>query len=423
MRRSVFGILVAAALVGAVPLLARGDETATSYHGLDLVERVFQMVREDYVEPVKSEKLAEDGIDGMLSALDPHSTYLDPAAYRALEAPGAAKQAGVGLEVTRKDGIVEVVAPIDGTSAAEAKLMPEDRILRIDDEPLGELLLDEVVAKLHGTAGTKVKLTIERGNAKPFDVTLERAALTAPAVRSLLYGAVGYIRVARFSEDAEAGVRQAIDALRGQASGGALKGIVLDLRNNPRGRLDQAVAVAGDFVGKAVVVSTRGRRAEDNRSLRGSGRDLVPGVPVIVLINRGSAVEAEIVAGALRDDRRAVLMGTRTFGSGTVQSIIPIPGQGALKLTTARYYTPQGHEIEGAGIAPDITVEPAKLEYLPELHSVYEKDLPNALKNPDGTSASAKPAAPGAKLPADDYQLYRAIDLLRGLAVVHSAGM
>ncbi len=406
-----------------------------TYRQLDLFGEVFERIRSDYVEEVSDEQLIEAAINGMLSSLDPHSSYMNAKSFRDMQVQVRGEFGGLGLEVTMENGLVKVVSPIDDTPAAKAGLKPGDLITAIDGQPVLGLSLNDAVEHMRGPVNSDIKLTIKREGRDPFDVTLTRAVIKIQSVKSQLEGGdIGYIRITSFNEQADNGVKTAIKALK-QQSGDKLIGIVLDLRNNPGGLLDQAIAVAGDFLDKGEIVSTRGRRSEDAARYFAQSGDLTGGMPMVVLINGGSASASEIVAGALQDHHRAVLLGTRSFGKGSVQTIIQLPGHGAMRLTTALYYTPSGRSIQGKGIEPDITVEPAKIEKLAVAENVHEADLRGAITNREATQggAGAAPAgaAPAAPKPstavepsvmgtADDYQLARAIDMLRGVSLFNA---
>ena len=418
------------------------QSSSDTYRQLDLFGEVFERVRADYVEQVSDQQLIEAAINGMLSSLDPHSSYMNAKSFSDMQVQVRGEFGGLGLEVTQENGIVKVVSPIDDTPAAGAGLKPGDYITAIDGEPVVGLSLNDAVERMRGPIGSKIKLTIRREGKDPFDVTLTRAVIKIQSVKSHLEGNdVGYIRITSFNEQADSGVKAAMKSLKQQA-GSTLKGVVLDLRNNPGGLLDQAIAVSNDFLDKGEIVSTRGRHSEDAARYDAKpGGDLTGGLPMVVLINGGSASASEIVAGALQDHHRAVLLGTRSFGKGSVQTIIQLPGHGAMRLTTARYYTPSGRSIQAKGIEPDIVVEPAKIEQLAADHSLHEADLPGALKNTDTVAKPSssndntpnvppgtKPAAP--KEPsavdadvmgtAEDYQLARAVDMLRGVALFNT---
>jgi carboxyl-terminal processing protease len=427
--------------VAAADQPAPPPASTDTYQELDLFGEVFERVRADYVEKVSDQELIEAAINGMLTALDPHSSYMNAKSFSDMQVQVQGEFGGLGIEVTMENGVIKVVSPIDDTPAAKAGLKPGDFITEIDGEPVQGLSLNDAVERMRGPVGSPIKLTIRRQGRDPFDVTLLRAVVKIQSVKSQLEGPdIGYIRISSFNEQADSGVKAAIKSLKEKA-GNKLTGIVLDLRNNPGGLLDQAVAVANDFLSQGEIVSTRGRHPEDAQRYDAQPPgDLTGGLPMVVLINGGSASASEIVAGALQDHHRAVLLGTRSFGKGSVQTIIQLPGHGAMRLTTARYYTPSGRSIQARGIEPDIVVEPAKIERIAQGPITHEADLRGALKNTDkplpGTAdQTAKPAAPNVPPgttptpePAEvadasvfgtpeDYQLARAVDMLRGLAL------
>ena len=422
MRRIRLAALLAVALFAAPLLVRAANEGANAYKELGLFGDVLQLVQSDYVEPVDTDKLIAAALNGMLTSLDPHSSYLDPKSYQEMQVETKGEFGGLGMEVTLKDGLVQVVSPIDDTPASRAGLQAGDLIIAIDGKSVMGLTLSEAVERLRGPRNSSVKLTIRRGGAEPYEVTLTREVIKVHPAHAQLYGNIGYLRIAIFSERADKEVRTALDSLRHQA-GGRLQGLVLDLRDDPGGLLEQSIAVAGDFLDSGQIVSTRGRRAQDDQQFKAQGEDLTKGVPMVVLINGGTASASEIVAGALRDNHRAVVMGVRSFGKGTVQTIIPIPGHGAVRLTTARYYTPSGHSIQDVGIEPDIVVHVGKADAAKEAKRVREHDLPRALKNPDGAPAriDKEPSESGTVMAesassssAGDVQLERALDYLRG---------
>jgi len=452
-------MVVFSAALMAVPVWAADTpaaspkDSADTYRQLDLFGEVFERVRSDYVEKVSDEQLIEAAINGMLSALDPHSSYMNAKIFGDMEVQVRGEFGGLGIEVTMENNIVKVVSPIDDTPAAKAGIKPGDLIGQIDGEPVANMSLNDAVAKMRGPVDSEIKLTIQRGTAPPFDLKIKRAIIKIQSVKSHLEGNdVGYIRISSFNEQTDSGIHNAMGALRKQA-GDHLIGIVLDLRNDPGGLLDQAIAVSNDFIPQGEIVSTRGRHPEDGQRYDAkAGNDISKGMPMVVLINGGSASASEIVAGALQDHHRAVLMGTKSFGKGSVQTIIQLPGRGAIRLTTARYYTPSGRSIQARGIDPDIEVESAKIEKLDEPAFRHEADLKGALKNTDPAaarpdSAANKPSSPAItpdsanKLPPSatpaatpetkaeptvdpsllgtdqDYQLTRALDLLRGVSM------
>jgi carboxyl-terminal processing protease len=414
---------------------------ADLYEQLNLFGDVYNKVRDDYVEEVTDKKLMENAINGMLVSLDPHSSYMNEDDFRDMQVQTRGSFGGLGLEVTQDNGLVKVVSPIDDTPAAKAGLQPGDLITHLDGQPVMGMGLNDAVEKMRGQPGSAIKLSIRRGTKEPFDVTLTRAVIKIVSVRSRMIQDVGYLRVTVFNEQTEVGVRKAAEELK-HANKNGLAGLVLDLRNNPGGLLDQAVSVSDDFLDAGEIVSTRGRKKEEGQRFFAKTGELFPNVPMVVLINGGSASAAEIVAGALQDHHRAVVVGSKSFGKGSVQTVIPLPGHGAMRLTTARYYTPSGRSIQNTGIEPDITVPPAKVELVDESKRKREADLPGALNNDqlknqpkegdskgdskDSKDSGASKATPAEDAPAaqdnsgakdaEDYQLSRAVDLLRGLS-------
>jgi carboxyl-terminal processing protease len=415
---------------------------ADLYEQLNLFGDVYNKVRDDYVEEVTDKKLMENAINGMLVSLDPHSSYMNEDDFRDMQVQTRGSFGGLGLEVTQDNGLVKVVSPIDDTPAAKAGLQPGDLITHLDGQPVMGMGLNDAVEKMRGQPGSAIKLSIRRGTKEPFDVTLTRAVIKIVSVRSRMIQDVGYLRVTVFNEQTEVGIRKAAEELK-HANKHGLAGLVLDLRNNPGGLLDQAVSVSDDFLDAGEIVSTRGRKKEEGQRFFAKTGELFPNVPMVVLINGGSASAAEIVAGALQDHHRAVVVGSKSFGKGSVQTVIPLPGHGAMRLTTARYYTPSGRSIQNTGIEPDITVPPAKVELVDESKRKREADLPGALNNDqlknqpkeggskgdskgDSKDSGASKATPADDAPAaqdnsgakdaEDYQLSRAVDLLRGLS-------
>jgi carboxyl-terminal processing protease len=389
---------------------------ADTYRALSLFGDVFERVRIDYVEKPDDGKLIESAINGMLAGLDPHSSYMDAKSFQDMQSQTSGTFGGLGIEVTMEDGLIKVVAPIDETPAAKAGVMPNDIITHLDDEAVQGLTLDQAVEKMRGPVNTKIKLKIIRkGSDKPIEVSITRDIIRVRSVRSNLNGDdVAYVRLTQFSEQTTDGLRRAISDLSGQA-GDKLKGVILDLRNNPGGLLDQAISVSDAFLERGEIVSTRGRNAEETQRFNARPGDLTKGKPLIVLVNGGSASASEIVAGALQDHKRATIVGTRSFGKGSVQTIIPLgSGNGALRLTTARYFTPSGRSIQAKGITPDIEV----LQDVPEelkarTDTRGESSLPRHLKG-EGQEETGSQAyiPPDAK---DDKALNMALDLLRGI--------
>ncbi len=423
--RSRTAVSIAFALLltlAAGPAARAGSASAETIRALKLFGDVFERVKRDYVEEVSDGELVEAAIQGMLSSLDPHSGYLDAERYREMQIQTRGEFGGLGIEVTMENGLVKVVAPIDDTPAARAGIRAGDLISHIDGEPVMGLTLGEAVEKMRGPVGTKIRLRIIRkGEEKPIDIELTRAVIRISPVRARAEGNVGYVRITTFNEHTLEELEKAVARLKREI-GEELVGFVLDLRNNPGGLLDQAVAVADAFLERGEIVSTRGRRPDSMTRFNARPGDIADGLPLVVLINGGSASASEIVAGALQDHRRAIVMGTRSFGKGSVQTIIPIPGHGALRLTTARYYTPSGRSIQALGIEPDIVVRQAKVEPLEDADAAQrEADLRNPLANDAPGTGEDGPKAP-AELDVRDYQLARAVDLLEALALLDRDG-
>ena len=342
-------------LFGATANAAAAD----TYSDLNLFGEVFERVRADYVEKPDDSKLIESAIKGMVTGLDPHSDYMDPKSFRDMQVQTRGEFGGLGIEVTMEDGLIKVVAPIDDTPAAKAGIMANDLITQLDGEQVQGLTLNQAVDKMRGPVNTKVKLTIMRkGQDKPIEMSLTREVIRVRSVRSQVEGDdVGYVRMTQFTEQTTDGLKKAFADITAKVSNDKLKGYILDLRNNPGGLLDQAISVSSAFIQRGEIVSTRGRNPEEDQRFTAHGGDLIKGKPLIVLINGGSASASEIVAGALQDQKRATILGTRSFGKGSVQTIIPLgTGNGALRLTTARYFTPSGRSIQAKGIVPDIEV-------------------------------------------------------------------
>jgi carboxyl-terminal processing protease len=388
-----------------------------SYEGLETFTNILSIVQKNYVDEVQTKQLIEGAINGMLTALDPHSNYLNAKNFNDMKVQTRGEFGGLGIEVSMENGLVKVVSPIDDTPAARAGLKPGDLITHLDGDPVQGMTLPEAVEKMRGPVNSEIKLTIRREGKEPFDVKLTRATIRIQSVRSHLEGDnIGYIRITSFNEQTDVGLNNAMKNLKQQA-GNKLLGVILDLRNNPGGLLDQAVAVSDAFLDKGEIVSTRGRRSEDAQRFNARPGDIAAGLPMAALINGGSASASEIVAGALQDHHRAILLGTKSFGKGSVQTIIPLPGHGAMRLTTARYYTPSGRSIQAKGIDPDIVVEAAKIEKPPEKGDKVAT-VTDLKKDDSGDGGpeqtSVDPSIMGT--PAD-YQLARAVDMLRGIAL------
>lgn len=412
-------------------------EANNTYKQLNLFGEVFERVRANYVDPVTDKELIEHALNGMLSNLDPHSSYLTEKDFGDMQVQTKGEFGGLGIEVTMENGFVKVVSPIDDTPAFKAGILASDYITHIDDVAVMGLTLNDAVDKMRGKVGTSVKITVRReGVDAPLDFTLKRDVIRIKSVKHRVeQGNLGYIRVTTFNQNTVDGVEASMADIRKQVGDEKLIGYILDLRNNPGGLLDQAIGLADLFLDKGEIVSTRGRSEEDTKRDNATPGDLTQGKPVVVLINGGSASASEIVAGALQDHRRAILLGTKSFGKGSVQTVIPLPGNGAMRLTTARYYTPSGRSIQAKGIDPDIIVEQAKIEKITSAGEMHESDLVGALdrdKNApapevkkvitdpppaDAKGEQAKKVEKKEGEEAQDYQLSRAIDLIRGVSM------
>ena len=425
------GVLVSVKVAG--PVLAQDTETKkTIYEQLDLFGDIFERIRSEYVEEVSSKDLIEAAIDGMLTSLDPHSSYLsaDDAAKMKVQTRG--EFGGLGIEVTQQEGFVKVVSPIDGTPADAAGMEAGDFITHVDGQSLLGLTLDEAVGMMRGPVGSEIIITVVReGEDEPFDVSIIRDTIKLTAVRARTEGNTVVLRITTFNDQTYPnlvdGLEKQVDEAGGMEN---INGIVLDLRNNPGGLLNQAIRVTDAFLEKGEIVSTRGRYSRDSERYNAKAGDLANGKPIVVLINGGSASASEIVAGALQDHRRAIVVGTRSFGKGSVQTVMPLRGDGAMRLTTSRYYTPSGRSIQALGVSPNIIVEqPRRKNVEKEDEEVRrnrsEADLRGALSN-DSLSedeiqqieADRLKAENAAKLREDDYQLAYAIDILSGLSAI-----
>jgi carboxyl-terminal processing protease len=415
-------------LTTPTPAIAAG-ETEETYELLNLFGDVFERVRRDYVEEVSDKKLIEAAINGMLTSLDPHSGYLNEKHFQEMQVQTKGEFGGLGIEVTMENGLVKVVSPIDDTPAFKAGIQAGDFISQIDGEQVMGMALSEAVEKMRGPVGTDIKITVLRESEKePIEMTMTRDLIKIKSVRFHMEDDIGYVRITSFSEHTNPSLKYALEQLNKENP--AMKGIVLDLRNNPGGLLDQAILVTDTFLEKGEIVSTRERDPNNSQRFSATEGDLLNGRPIVVLINQGSASASEIVAGALKDHRRAIVMGTKSFGKGSVQTVIPLKKHGAMRLTTSRYYTPSGTSIQAKGIVPDIEVTAARIENLESDKVRTEADLRGRLTNDQDRHEKnqVKPLLDKNKKPLDkkdaeaeerkkDYQLARALDLLRGLAI------
>ncbi len=382
-----------------IPAASAQEETRSdTYRLLTLFGDVFERVRAEYVDPVSDKDLVENSINGMLTGLDPHSSYMNAKAFRDMQVQTKGEFGGLGIVVTQESGFIKVISPIDDTPAAKAGIKAGDIITAIDGKTVQGISLNDAVDRMRGPPDSKITLTIKReGIDKPIEQSLLREIIHIQVVKSRMEADnIGYVRLTQFTEQADPSLKAAIKSLQQQAPGGKLTALILDLRNNPGGLLDQAVAVSSDFVDQGEIVSTRARHPEDSQRWDAKGDDQIPNTPLVVLINNGSASSSEIVSGALQDHHRAVLLGTRSFGKGSVQTVIPLPGNGAMRLTTARYYTPSGRSIQGLGIEPDVHVAETREEQ-PHFGPEREADLNGTIKNEGGTGQTE--AAPRTDLP------------------------
>ncbi len=400
-RRFRYGLLLGAAFfVGVVSgptagvlgrALAQDQNHAEATQFLKVFGDVFERVRSEYVDPVSDKEVLENAINGMLTGLDPHSSYMNAKAFKDMQVQTKGEFGGLGLEVTEDKGLIKVVSPIDDTPAFRAGIKAGDIITALDGKTVLGLSLNDAVDHMRGPPNSKITLTIKReGSDAPLQIGVVREIIKIQVVKARMEpDNIGYVRLSQFTEKADAGIRDAVKTLTSQA-GGPLHGLILDLRNDPGGLLDQAIAVSSSFIEQGEIVSTRARHPDDSQRWDARGNDILSGAPLVVLINGGSASASEIVAGALQDHRRAVLLGTRSFGKGSVQTVIPLPGGGAMRLTTARYYTPSGRSIQATGIVPDVKVEESRTD--PTSFGLErEADYNHILSNSGGTPATTLP--------------------------------
>ena len=357
------------------------EKTTNVYQQLNMFGEVYERVRREYVEEVSDKELIEAAIEGMLQSLDPHSSFMNEDTFKDMQVQTKGEFGGLGIEVSMEDGFVKVVSPIDDTPAFEAGVEAGDFIIEIDGESVYGMSLGDAVDRMRGKINTEITIKISRGEQEPFDITITRAKIKVQSVKARREGNAAYIRITSFNEKTQSGLLKNMKKLRVEI-GEDITGVILDLRNNPGGLLNQAVAVSDAFLNRGEIVSTRGRKSKGQQKFNAKSGDITDGLPVIILINGGSASASEIVAGALQDHKRAVIMGTTSFGKGSVQTIMPVQRNSAMRLTTAKYYTPSGNSIQAKGIVPDIMVKQAKIEELEPFSSRKESDLRGHLKNP-----------------------------------------
>jgi len=417
-----FGFPVAQA---TTPDADKESETEIPFDEIRAFTEVFAKVKNDYVETISDRELIENAIRGMLDGLDPHSAYLDEASFRSLQEGTSGEFGGLGIEVTMEDGFIKVIAPIDDTPAFRAGIQPGDLIIRLDDSPVKGMSLNEAIDIMRGEPDTDITLTISRnGMEKPFTVNITRDIITRKSawVRTLEPG-IGYLRISNFQTNTATEVQRVMEILK-EENGGSLQGLILDLRNNPGGILSGAVAISDLFLDQGLIVYTEGRVNDASLRFTAKPVDVLDKAPMIVLVNQGSASASEIVAGALQDHKRAIIMGQKTFGKGSVQTILPMMNESALKLTTARYYTPLGRSIQASGIEPDIIIDQVKVEKLDDAAlPVSEANLKRHLENdnsghkPDPDRDNTDKTGPDEPLSQTDYALYEALNVLKGLVL------
>ena len=402
------------------PILVFADEKEDVYKHLNLFGEAFEKIKNNYVEEVEVKDLIESAIEGMLNSLDPHSTFLNTDELNELKIQTKGEFGGLGIEVTLENGLVKVISPIDDTPAERAGIKSGDLITHIDEEAVMGLSLSEAVSLMRGKVGSKINLTIKRRD-QSLKIEIVRAIIELKSVKYSLEDNIGYIRVSSFNQKVDEEIKKAIKQMQGNNKN-KIVGYVLDLRNNPGGLLDQAVNVTDIFLARGEIVSTRGRKKSDGSRYNAVKNDLIDGLPLVVLINQGSASASEIVAGALQDHKRAIIMGTKSFGKGSVQTILPSGENVAIKLTTARYYTPSGKSIQMTGIDPDILVEQSEVKPIQDTQSRKESDLRGAMKNDQNNSKETnnKKVNEDQNNESVDYQLARAIDLILALNILNN---
>ena len=397
------------------------EKNINVYQQLNMFGEVYERVRREYVEEVSDKELIEAAIEGMLQSLDPHSSFMNSDSFKDMQVQTKGEFGGLGIEVSMEDGFVKVVSPIDDTPAFKAGVQAGDFIIEIDGESVYGMTLGDAVDKMRGKINTEITIKISRGDQEPFDIKIIRDKIKVQSVRARREGNAAYLRITSFNEKTEAGLLKNMKILK-EEIGKDITGVILDLRNNPGGLLNQAVAVSDAFLNRGEIVSTRGRKKRGQQKFNATAGDISNGLPVIILINGGSASASEIVAGALQDHKRAIILGTTSFGKGSVQTIIPVQRNSAMRLTTARYYTPSGNSIQAKGIIPDIIVKQAKIEEVEPFSNRKESDLKGHLSNPDETNKNLeeiinKTNESKVEDKKFDYQLNRAIDLLEGISL------
>ena len=417
---NIYGFTIITLILFIFTVNAEEKETSI-YQQLNMFGEVYERVRREYVEEVSDKELIEAAIEGMLQSLDPHSSFMNAESFKAMQVQTKGEFGGLGIEVTMEDGFVKVVSPIDDTPAFEAGVQAGDFIIEIDGVSVYGMTLGEAVDQMRGLINTEITIKISRGDAEPFDIKIIRDKIKVQSVKARREGNAAYLRITSFNEKTESGLIKKMKKLK-EEIGKDITGVILDLRNNPGGLLTQAVAVSDAFLNRGEIVSTRGRKKRSQQKFNAISGDISDGLPVVILINGGSASASEIVAGALQDHKRAIIMGTTSFGKGSVQTIIPVQRDSAMRLTTARYYTPSGNSIQAKGIVPDIIVKQAKIEELEPFSNRKESDLKGHLENPtEGNANLEKIKKENSNTEVEnkkiDYQLNRAIDLLEGISL------
>lgn len=417
---NIYGFTIITLILFIFAVNAEEKETSI-YQQLNMFGEVYERVRREYVEEVSDKELIEAAIEGMLQSLDPHSSFMNSESFKDMQVQTKGEFGGLGIEVSMEDGFVKVVSPIDDTPAFEAGVQAGDFIIEIDGVSVYGMTLGEAVDQMRGLINTEITIKISRGDAEPFDIKIIRDKIKVQSVKARREGNAAYLRITSFNEKTESGLLKKMKKLK-EEIGKDITGVILDLRNNPGGLLTQAVAVSDAFLNRGEIVSTRGRKKRGQQKFNAISGDISDGLPVVILINGGSASASEIVAGALQDHKRAIIMGTTSFGKGSVQTIIPIQRDSAMRLTTARYYTPSGNSIQAKGIVPDIIVKQAKIEELEPFSNRKESDLKGHLENPtEGNANLEKIKKENSNTEVEnkkiDYQLNRAIDLLEGISL------